>query len=283
MAFGDRLQALRREHGMTQEEFAQQLNVSRQAVSKWESSHGYPEMEKIIYICNHYGVAMGDLFQDEVPLSDPSGTFPGNTHTAKPPALKSPPLKKALNDFLNNLSPQNKLILGAVSVAVVLFLLLLFGFMKGDTNAMILKFVWLGLLILFCVGEAVTVGLTSIWFAGGALAGLITALLGGPLWLQVILFLAVTVLCLIAVRPLAKKYLQPGYQPTNADRVIGAEAVVTEEIHNLKAQGAVTVSGMVWSARSIDEEPIPVGTIVRVERIEGVKLFVSKVKEEVKC
>ena len=140
-----------------------------------------------------------------------------------------------------------------------------------------------GLLILFGIGEAVTVGLTSIWFAGGSLAALIVALLGGQLWLQVVVFLVISGLCLFAVRPLAQKYLKPSYQPTNADRIIGAEAVVTEEIHNLKAQGAVTVSGMVWSARSTSEDPIPVGTIVRVERIEGVKVFVSKMKEEVKC
>lgn len=67
MSFGERLQALRRENSLTQEEFAQELKVSRQAVSKWESARGYPEIEKIIYICNHYRVSMEELFQDEVP------------------------------------------------------------------------------------------------------------------------------------------------------------------------------------------------------------------------
>ena len=76
MSFGDRLQAVRRGAGMTQEAFAQQLKVSRQAVSKWESSRGYPEIEKIIYICNHYGVSMDELFQDEVPHRPSAETKP---------------------------------------------------------------------------------------------------------------------------------------------------------------------------------------------------------------
>ena len=67
MSFGTRLQSLRHKHGITQEQFAQQLNVSRQAVSKWESSHGYPELEKILYICNYYHVTMDELFADELP------------------------------------------------------------------------------------------------------------------------------------------------------------------------------------------------------------------------
>ena len=76
MSFGSRLQEIRREHGITQEEFAQQLNVTRQAVSKWESSRGYPEMEKLLYICSHYGVTMDQLFQDEVPALRPAAQPP---------------------------------------------------------------------------------------------------------------------------------------------------------------------------------------------------------------
>lgn len=136
------------------------------------------------------------------------------------------------------------------------------------------KLVWLALLILFGAGEAITVGLTSIWFAAGSLAALIVSLAGGPVWLQIVLFLVVTLLCLLAVRPIAHKFLKPSYQPTNADRVIGAEAVVTEEIDNLKGQGAVSVSGVVWTARSTTDQFIPAGTVVRVDRIEGVKLIV---------
>ena len=145
------------------------------------------------------------------------------------------------------------------------------------------KLIWLALLILFGVGEAATVGLTSIWFAVGSFAALIAALLGGEVWLQVVLFLAVSGLSLAAARPLVKKFLTPLHQPTNADRVIGAEAVVTEEINNLLPRGAVSVSGLTWSARSTHDTVIPAGTVVRVDRIEGVKLYVFESKEEVSC
>lgn len=148
---------------------------------------------------------------------------------------------------------------------------------------MVWKLIWLGLLILFTVGEAVTVGLTSIWFSAGSLAALIAALLGGPLWLQILLFLVVSAACLVAVRPLTKKYLNPGVQPTNADRVIGAEARVTEEISNLAGTGAVSIGGVIWTARSEHDQSIPAGTLVRVLRIEGVKVFVEEIKEDTVC
>ncbi len=137
------------------------------------------------------------------------------------------------------------------------------------------KIVWLVLLLLFAGGEAVSVGLTSIWFAAGALAALIAALLGGALWIQITLFLAVSLLFLAAVRPLAKRYLNDKVEATNADRVIGAEAKVTEDIDNIHGKGAVIIRGMTWSARSQDDGPIPTGTLVRVLRIEGVKVFVE--------
>ena len=137
------------------------------------------------------------------------------------------------------------------------------------------KIVWLVLLLLFAGGEAVSVGLTSIWFVAGALAALIAALLGGALWIQITLFLAVSLLCLAAVRPLAKRYLNDKVEATNADRVIGAEAKVTEDIDNIHGKGAVIIRGMTWSARSQDDGPIPTGTLVRVLRIEGVKVFVE--------
>lgn len=139
------------------------------------------------------------------------------------------------------------------------------------------KIVWLVLLLLFAGAEAVTVGLTSIWFAAGALVALITALLGGPLWVQVTLFLLVSLLCLAAVRPLAKRLLNDRVEHTNADRVIGAQAQVTEDIDNIHGKGAVIIRGMAWSARSEDGGPITAGTMVRVLRIEGVKVFVEPI------
>ena len=137
------------------------------------------------------------------------------------------------------------------------------------------KIVWLVLLLLFAGGEAVSVGLTSIWFAAGALAALVAALLGGALWIQITLFLAVSILCMAAVRPLAKKHLNSKVEHTNADRVIGAQAQVTEDIDNIHGKGAVVIRGMTWSARSQDGGPIAAGTMVRVLRIEGVKVFVE--------
>ncbi len=139
------------------------------------------------------------------------------------------------------------------------------------------KIVWLVLLLLFAGGEAVSVGLTSIWFAAGALAALVAALLGGALWIQITLFLAVSILCMAAVRPLAKKHLNSKVEHTNADRVIGADAQVTEDIDNIHGKGAVVIRGMTWSARSQDGSPISAGTMVKVLRIEGVKVFVERI------
>ena len=141
----------------------------------------------------------------------------------------------------------------------------------------ILKIMWLALLVIFSASEAVTVGLTSIWFAAGALVAMIAALLGGPLWVQLTLFLTVSLLCLLAVRPLARRHLNSRVEPTNADRVIGAEAQVTQDIDNIHGRGTVVVRGMTWSARSEDGGAIAAGTMVRVLRIEGVKVFVSPI------
>ena len=136
---------------------------------------------------------------------------------------------------------------------------------------------WLVLLVIFGIVEAATVGLTSIWFAAGALVAMVAALLHAPLWAQIVLFLAVSFVALLLMRPLAKKYLTPSFQPTNADRIIGQEAVVTETIDNLKGRGLVSVGGTVWTARAEDEQPIAAGTVVKVLRIEGVKVFVEAV------
>ncbi len=282
MSFGEQLQALRRSNNLTQEEFAQQLKVSRQAVSKWESSRGYPEIEKIIYICNTYGVAMSDLFQDEVPLTQQTHDTPQKATSANQP-MEHQKLKKALGNFFTNLSPQNQQLFfcGIALILIVLLVLCTTMISKGESNQMAMKLIWAGLLIAFAIGEGVTVGLTSIWFAAGSLAALICALLGGPLWLQIALFIVISALCLLAIRPVAHKYLNSKVEPTNADRILGTEAVVTEDINNIQATGAVRISGIVWSARSEHDTPIPAGTLVRVLRIEGVKVYVEISNEKV--
>lgn len=144
------------------------------------------------------------------------------------------------------------------------------------------QIVWLALLIIFAVAEAATVGLTSVWFAIGSLGALVCALVGGNIWLQLGIFIVLSLVCLVALRPLAKKYLNTRVEPTNADRVIGQEAQVTQDIDNIQGTGAVTIGGVTWTARSEHDTPIPAGAMVRVLRIEGVKVMVEKSKEEVK-
>ena len=138
-----------------------------------------------------------------------------------------------------------------------------------------MSIVWVVIMVVFLVVEAATAGLTCIWFAIGALAALIAALFGAPIWLQLVWFFVVSVVTLYFTRPLVLKYVNSRSQPTNADMVIGKEALVTEAIDNVESAGAVAVEGKVWTARSENGEPIEVGSIVTVLRIEGVKLIVS--------
>ena len=142
---------------------------------------------------------------------------------------------------------------------------------------MIPSAVWLILLVALVTGEAITVGLTFIWFAVGAVGGLLTAVLGGAVWLQIVVFLVLSALTLILVRPAAAKLLTPGISPTNADRVLGQIALVTEEIDNIAETGQVKLFGQVWSARSETGDVIPAQSRVRILRIEGVKVFVKPI------
>ena len=140
------------------------------------------------------------------------------------------------------------------------------------------RVIWLVLLILFAVAEGISVGLVSIWFAAGALVALLSTFFTANIWIQIALFLLVSLITMVIVRPLARKYVFPTVVPTNADRVIGHEAVVTEDIDNLSGKGVALVYGVAWTARSETGDPIPKGTIVLVKRIDGVKLFVAPVQ-----
>ena len=137
---------------------------------------------------------------------------------------------------------------------------------------------WLVLLIVFLVVEAVTVTLVSLWFAAGALAALLVSFFGAAIWLQVLVFLAVSAVALAALRPVARKYIRPKITATNVDAVIGSTGLVTVAVDNVTASGQVKLGAMVWSARSTSGDPIPEGTLVRADRIEGVKVFVSPVE-----
>ena len=136
--------------------------------------------------------------------------------------------------------------------------------------------VWVVLMIAFLVIEGAAPGLVSIWFALGALAALISALLGAQVWLQAVWFVVISVVALVATRPLAKKYVNSRTQATNADMLIGQECIVTETIDKLHGTGAVSVAGKIWTARTDEPEAIiEKGSVAVVERIEGVKLIVK--------
>ena len=142
-------------------------------------------------------------------------------------------------------------------------------------------FIWIALMVVFLVIEAACpIHLVSIWFAAGSLVAAIVSMLHGQLWLQILLFVAVSGGLLAGLWPFVKKFLKPHLTRTNVDSVIGTEGYVTEAVDNLSAAGQVKLGGMYWTARSTAGQPLPVGTLVRVDRIEGVKVFVSEVKVE---
>lgn len=133
---------------------------------------------------------------------------------------------------------------------------------------------WLGVMAVSAFVEAATLTLVSIWFAAGALVATFAAYAGASLTVQLILFVGVSIAACVAVRPLARRFVAPNVVPTNADRLLGAEARVTEEIDNAAPSGAVYVDGKTWTARSSGGERIPAGELVEIERMEGVKLIV---------
>lgn len=135
--------------------------------------------------------------------------------------------------------------------------------------------VWIAMLAVFIVIEAATAQLVTIWFAIGALAALATALVHGPVALQVVVFVVVSIIALIATRPLVRKITNTKEARLNADRCIGNTAIVTETINNIDGSGMAKTDGKVWTARSADGSIIPEGAQVKVDKIEGVKLIVS--------
>lgn len=141
--------------------------------------------------------------------------------------------------------------------------------------------IWLILLVVFVVIEIVTMGLTTIWFAGGAVAAFLVSLANAGIYIQVIIFLIVSFVLLLLVRPITRKHFNVERVRTNAQTLIGETAVVMEPIDNLKAQGRVIVKGQEWAARNINEgELLEKDTCVRVISISGVKLMVEKISEQ---
>ena len=138
--------------------------------------------------------------------------------------------------------------------------------------------IWLALMVVFLIVEASTVVMVSLWFAAGSMAALLVSLLGAPIWLQVALFLAVSGVLLASLRPMVRKHFTPRLQRTNVDAVVGSQGYVTADIDNVAATGSVKLGAMEWTARSTTGAPVPKGTLVKVDKIEGVKAFVTAVE-----
>lgn len=141
------------------------------------------------------------------------------------------------------------------------------------------ELVWLILLLVLVFIEIATVGLFTIWFAAGALVAEIAAWLNAPIWLQIVLFILVSVVMLVYTRPFAMKYINKNQTKTNADSLIGKTAVVTKAVDNVRGEGQVVVHGMEWTARAWQDDYRPqVDEVVEIRAISGVKLIVAPVK-----
>ena len=143
-------------------------------------------------------------------------------------------------------------------------------------------FIWIALMVVFLVVEAACpIHLVSIWFAAGSLVAAVVSMLHGQMWLQILLFVVVSGGLLACLWPFVKKFLRPHLTNTNVDSVVGTEGYVTADIDNLSAVGQVKLGGMYWTARSSSGTPIKAGTLVKVDKVEGVKVFVSLMEEKV--
>lgn len=140
--------------------------------------------------------------------------------------------------------------------------------------------IWLALMIAFVAIEATTVQLICIWFAAGSLTAMVVSLLGGALWLQVLVFLTVSIVLLVLLWPLARKHFKPKLTATNTDALIGRICTVTEQIDPLEG-GRVKLGDVTWRARTENGIGIPAGKQVKVLKIQGAKVIVEEVKKEV--
>ena len=138
------------------------------------------------------------------------------------------------------------------------------------------EIVWFVLLLIFLIVEAACpIHLVSIWFAAGSLVAMIVSFLGGPVWLQITLFVVVAGAMVALLWPFIRKFLNPKLVKTNVDAIIGSRGIVTETVDNTAAAGRAKIGPMEWTVRSTSGDVIQVGTVVTVDRIEGVKAFVS--------
>lgn len=140
---------------------------------------------------------------------------------------------------------------------------------------------WLVLFVILLIIEILTMGLTTIWFAGGALIAFVAGVLGFGTIVQMIVFVVVSVILLIVTRPIAVRYFNKERQKTNAESLIGQQALVLEDIDTLQSKGRVEINGQEWSAKT--DEPdgrIEKNTVVVIDGIQGVKLIVRAREEK---
>lgn len=145
---------------------------------------------------------------------------------------------------------------------------------KGDVD-MSFFVIWIIAIAAFIVIEAVTYQLVSIWFVIGSFAGLIAATVGGSFYIQITVFLIVSLITLIALRPISLRLVKSPELKTNVDSLVGKEALITDTVDNINGSGEAKVNGMIWTARSETDDIIPKGTVATIKRIEGVKLILS--------
>ena len=137
---------------------------------------------------------------------------------------------------------------------------------------------WLGLMVLFGILELSTVNLVSIWFVAGSLVAMIAALAGASIWIQISLCLVTAGLLLACLQPFVRKFVTPKKTATNADMVLGREAYLTEAVDNIRGTGTLKLDGKEWTVRSMDQTILPAGTLVKIVKLEGVKLYVTPVQ-----
>ena len=140
--------------------------------------------------------------------------------------------------------------------------------------------IWLVLMVIFLVVEAVSVVTVSLWFAVGALVALLVSMIGLDVWVQVVLFFVVSAALLACLRPMVRRHFTPRLSRTNVDALIGTKGYVTADIDNISAAGQAKLGNMEWTARSANGLPIPAGTLVKVAYIEGVKAYVLPVDQK---
>ena len=137
---------------------------------------------------------------------------------------------------------------------------------------------WVGLMVVFGVLELATVNLVSIWFVAGSLVAMAAALLGASIWVQIVLCLITAGILLAFLQPFVRKFVTPKKTATNADMVLGREAYLTEAVDNIRGTGSLKLDGKEWTVRSMDQTVLPAGTLVKIVKLEGVKLYVTPIQ-----